>query len=89
MVGLWRTQTIRAAVELGVFELLPATAEQLENGRGLASTAGSRLLNALMEMGLVLLDDGGLYHPTVRGAYLSRTHPLSLADAALHWGRES
>ena len=31
----------------------------------------------------------GLYHPTYRGSYLSRKHPLSLADAALHWGRES
>ena len=89
MVGLWRTQTIRAAVELGVFELLPATAEQLENGRGLVSTAGSRLLNALMEMGLVSREADGLYHPTDRGSYLSREHPLSLADAALHWGRES
>ena len=89
MVGLWRTQTIRAAVELGVFEPLPATAEQIESRCHLAADTGNRLLHALMEMGLVSRDEGDLYHPTDRGSYLSRKHPLSLADAALHWGRES
>lgn len=89
MVGLWKTQAICAAVELGVFESLPATTEQIESSCGLASVAGSRLLSALMEMGLVRRDSDDLYHSTDRGSYLSREHPLSLADAALHWGRES
>ena len=89
MVGLWRTQTIRAAVELGVFESLPATAADIETGLPLAPSAGTRLLNALMEMGLVRQDTNGVYHATERGAYLERAHPLSLADAAPHWGRES
>ncbi len=89
MVGLWRTQTIRAAVELGVFESLPATAEQIKSGTGLARTTGGRLLNALLEMGLVSRDSDDLYYSTDRGSYLSRKHPLSLASAALHWGRES
>ena len=34
MVGLWRTQTIRAAVELGVLEALPAPVAELETGGG-------------------------------------------------------
>ncbi len=89
MVGLWRTQAIRAAVELGVFESLPATVDGIERGSELSKTAGSRLLNSLVEMGLVSRDTDGLYYPTDRGSYLSRRHPLSLADAALHWGRES
>ena len=89
MVGLWGTQTIRAAVELGVFESLPATVDQVESSSGLAKTVGNRLLNALLEIGLVSRDPDGLYHPTERGSYLSRKHPLSLADGALHWGRES
>ena len=89
MVGLWRTQTIRAAVELGVFESLPASAADIETGLRMAPSAGARLLNALMEIGLVLRDADGLYHPTDRGSYLERVHPLSLADAAPHWGKES
>ncbi len=89
MVGLWRTQTIRAVVELGVFEALPATLEQIESGFGLAKTSGSKLLGALMEMGLVRLGLDGVYTSTDRGLFLSRKHPLSLADAAIHWGRES
>lgn len=89
MVGLWKTQTIRAAVELGVFESLPATVEQIESGFGLATTAGNRLLNALIEIGLVSRHSDGLCHATEKGSYLSRKHQLSLAEAAFHWGRES
>ena len=46
-------------------------------------------MSALMEMGLVRRDADGMYHPTDRGSYLERAHPLSLADAAPHWGKES
>ena len=88
MVGLWRTQTIRAAVDLGVFELLPAGPEAVEVGAGLAPSMGARLLRGLLELGLVRRYGEGLYHPTDRGAHLIRSHPLSLADAALMWGRE-
>ena len=89
MVGLWRTQTIRAAVELGVFESLPSSAETIERSLRLAPTLGVRLMSALMEMDLVRRDADGMYHPTDRGSYLERTHPLSLADAVPHWGKES
>lgn len=88
MVGLWRTQAIRAAVELGVFELLPSRPEEVEARAGLAKSTRIRLLRALMEMGLVRHDEKGVYHPTDRGKHLARAHPLSLADAALMWGRE-
>ena len=90
MVGLWRTQAIRAAVELGVLESLPASSEDIETGLRLAPSTGARLMNALMEMGLVIRSrQTGVYHLTDRGSYLERAHPLSLADAALHWGNES
>ena len=91
MVGLWRTQTIRAAVELGLLEALPAPVAQLETGvlTGLAPGTGRRIVNALMEVGLVSVDSAGICRPTDRGRYLTRDHPMSLADAALHWGRES
>ncbi len=89
MVGLWRTQTIHAAVELGVFESLPASAEQIERKAQLHTSVGVRLMRALTELGLVLRDAEGIYHPTERGALLVRSHPFSLADASRHWGKES
>ncbi len=89
MVGLWRTQTIHAAVELGVFESLPASAAAVERQTRLHRSIGTRLMRALMELELVRRDSEGIYHPTERGSLLLRSHPLSLADAARHWGRES
>ena len=89
MVGMWRTQTIRAAVELGVFESLPASAEEVENRLRLGESMGIRLMRALDELGLVSRDGSGTYHPTEKGAHLQQSHPLSLADAARMWGGES
>ena len=86
MVGHWRTQAIRAGVELGVFEGLPASGEELERSLGLAPSMGLRLLRGLAELGLVEQDDSGRFHATERGAFLRCSHPMSLADAALHWG---
>ena len=89
MVGLWRTQTIHAAVELGVFESLPASAKEVERQAQLHRSVGTRLMRALMELGLVWRGTEGSYFPTERGSLLRKAHPLSLADAARHWGRES
>ena len=89
MVGLWRTQTITAAVELGVFECLPASAEEVERRNRLGQSVGIRLMRALRDLGLARKDAEGVYHPTERGSLLTKEHPLSLADAARHWGRES
>ena len=89
MVGLWRTQTIRAAVELGVLESLPASAEEVERQTQVHGSVAPRLMRALTELGLVWRDTEDDYHPTERGSLLMRSHPISLADAARHWGRES
>ena len=89
MVGLWRTQTVHAAVDLGVFEALPASAGEVERRTQVHGSVAPRLMRALMELGLVWRDVEGTYHPTKRGSLLVRSHPLSLADAARHWGRES
>ena len=89
MVGVWRTQAIRAAVELGVFEALPASAREIEGALELAPAHGARLLRALLELGLVKRDAGGVYHATEKGAYLHTGHALSLAEAAGHWGELS
>ena len=89
MVGHWRTQVIRAAVEVGVFEALPASGEELNRKCGLASSMGGRLLRALQELGLVNPDGQGSYRATERGELLLREHSSSMADAAVHWGRDS
>ena len=89
MVGLWKTQAIRAAVELGVFELLPATPEDIEKSLGLGRAVGPRLMRVLTELGLTRRFQDWTYHPTEKGSHLQRSHPLSMADAALFWGGET
>ena len=89
MVGLWKTQAIRAAVELGVFGLLPATPEDIEKSLGLGRAVGPRLMRVLTELGLTRRFQDGTYHPTEKGSHLQRSHPLSMADAALFWGGET
>ena len=89
MVGMWRTQAIRAAVELGVFESLPASSQNIERSLELADSVGARLMRALAELGLVQRDNGGVYHCTEKGALLQNSHPFSLAGAASLWGGET
>lgn len=89
MVGMWRTQTVRAAVELGVFEALPASATDIEKSTGLPDSVAPRLMRPLAELRLVYSGTDGRYYATTRGGYLVRSHPLSLADAALLWGCET
>lgn len=89
MVGVWKTQAIRAAVKLGVFELLPATADGIENTLELAPAHGVRLLRALLTLGLVRRDAAGVYHATEKGSYLHPGRSGSLATAAVHWGELS
>ena len=89
LVGMWRTQTIRAAVDAGVFEALPASAYDIEKSLPLAESVGTRLVRALTELDLVQRDQDGVYHPTNKGSLLQRAHPLSLADAVSLWGGDS
>ena len=89
MVGMWKTQAIRAAVDVGVFEMLPASAQDIEKALNLAGSVGIRLMRALAELDLVWRDADGAYHPTKKGSLLQRDHPLSLADAVRHWGKEA
>jgi hypothetical protein len=87
MVGFWRTQALCAAAELRIIEALPATTAQVAELRALAPERCERLLRALGELGLVTRE-GDTWRATPRGALLHREHPLQMADAALHWGRD-
>ena len=85
MVGFWRTQTICTAVELGVFDVLPASALAIEKACSLGSGCAERLLRALAELHLV---ERNLtqWKLTDRGYYLTSNHPQTLADAAKEYG---
>lgn len=84
MVGYWRTETIAAAVRLGVIKALPCTSGVLAEQCGLSSDRALRLLRALGELRLVERD-AETWHLSVRGELLLAEHPLSLADAALEY----
>ena len=86
LTGFWRTQTICAAVELGVIEALPATAADVAGACGLEPTRARRLLRALDEICLAT-KAGGTWHVTARGAFLKTGHAWSLAGAAREYGR--
>ena len=88
MVGFWRTQTIRAVVELGVFETLPERPSVLEKRLGLATSCGERLLRALMELDLCQQQDDGRWVATERGCLLEKANTTSMAPAASLWGSE-
>ena len=81
MVGFWRTETIAAAVKLGVFEALPGTAAEVAARCNLHEDRTLRLLRALGELSLVTME-GTRWMRTPRGEYLRRDHPLTLAGAA-------
>ena len=83
---VWKSQTICAAVDLRVFEVLPATTESVAQECGLIPERAPRLLRALAELQLVArMND--TWHPTARGAILREEDPLTLAHAAIEYGR--
>ena len=86
LTGFWRTQAICAAVELGVFEALPATAAGLARSCGLEPDRARRLLRALAELHLAAVGNG-VWSATGRGALLAAGHPWTFADAAVEYGR--
>lgn len=84
MVGFWRTQTIGAAVSLGVIEALPATAQEVAARCGLHEDGAHRLLRALGELQLTAQQEAR-WTLTAGGELLRADHELTLADAALEY----
>jgi hypothetical protein len=83
--GRWRSQTLYAGVELGVFEELadgPARAGEVADALDLDPDNTYRLLRALGS--LDLLDEGsdGTFSLTGKGALLTEDHPHSLRGVA-------
>ena len=84
MVGYWHTETIAAAVRLGVIEAFPCTSGALAENCGLSGDGALRLLRALRELRLVERDTE-TWCLSARGEFLLASHPLTLADAALEY----
>ena len=87
LVGYWKTQTIKAAVELKIFDLLPAADCFLSEKTGLKLVILRRILRALVELDLIY-QENDLFYPTEKGKLLRSDHDLSLATAASHWATE-
>ena len=81
MVGFWKTQAIATAVDLGLIDALPGSAEALAHHCQLHPDRAARLLRALGELGLTV-QEGPEWQLTLRGSFLKSNHPLTLADAA-------
>jgi hypothetical protein len=86
LVGFWKTKTISSAVELKIFESLPAEVEKIALDCGLKLDLIKRLLRALGELNL-LEYSRGVWSVTAKGAYLKQAHPMTLADAAIEYGQ--
>ncbi|WP_437960400.1 methyltransferase [Sorangium sp. So ce119] len=85
LVGFWKTETLAAAVELGVVEVLPATETEVAALCGLPEERARRLLRALGELGVIEGAVDGRWRTTSRGDHLRAAHPLTLADAAIEY----
>lgn len=86
LVGNWSTDTIAAAVSLGVFERLPARCAELAGAIAVREESLSRLLGALWELRLVDRSEGELWQVTPTGQLLDRRSTPNLADAASEYG---
>jgi 2-polyprenyl-3-methyl-5-hydroxy-6-metoxy-1,4-benzoquinol methylase len=86
LVGFWRTQTIRTAVELGVFEAMPGSSDDIAGRCGLVRHLAGRLMRGLAELRLTR-KIGEEWVTTGRGNYLKGDHPWTLAGAASEYAR--
>jgi SAM-dependent methyltransferase len=84
LVGFWRTDAIAAAVQVGVFEVLPGTTSGLAERLRLHEGRLGALLRGLSELKLIRRW-GEVWSLTERGAFLLRDDAKTLADAALEY----
>lgn len=81
----WRSQTLWAGVELGVFEELAderASAEDVAGALGLDPDNTYRLLRGLASLELLEEHPDGTFSINERGEHLTRNHPMSLRGIA-------
>ena len=86
LVGFWRTQTVAAAVEVGVFDALPGDTRVVSRVAKLDVPTTRRLLRALWDMALVERDTDDHWRATETGVLLARRSGSGMDDAARIWG---
>lgn len=84
MVGFWRTETIAAAVRLGIFDFLPAKTSDIALKLKASSDYLERLLRALWELNLICLENEN-WQLTEKGHALSHQAQKFMAAAAIMW----
>jgi len=90
LIGNWTTQTIGAAVRLGIIEALvqhPMTLENIINTLKLNKNACEHLLRALIGLKIVKFSNNTFFL-TTKGEILKEDHKWSLAKPALLWSEE-
>jgi hypothetical protein len=86
LYGRWRSQTLHAGVELGVFDATspePKLAVDIAGELRLDAALGYRLLRALAALRLLREHDGRKFSLEPAGEILRIDHPQSLRDAVL------
>jgi hypothetical protein len=84
--GRWRSQTLHAGVELGVFEVAsaaPTSSARIAEELGLDPALAYRLLRALAALDVLREDDARSFALTDAGALLRADHPQSMRGALL------
>lgn len=85
VVGRWRSQTLHAGVDLGVFETVeerPKHAVEITDQLDVDEAKGYRLLRALSSLDLLEESDGRRFSITPAGSLLQAEHPGSLRGFA-------
>lgn len=84
--GRWRSQTLYAGVQLGVFDAVtdaPAPADAVAARLGLDGTLGYRLMRGLSALGLLHEDGERRFSLTEAGRLLQSDHPQTLRGVTL------
>ncbi len=88
LVSYWRFYTLQSAIEVQLFDYLPASLQELAQYIDLPETSTDKLLCALQEMGYLEIAESGQWTCTPKGAFLQSAHPYSLMEAGRLWKEE-
>lgn len=84
IVGYWRTQIIKAAVDIDLFDYLPVTISELSQKTQVELSILQRFIRALQELSLIEIKDNKVLL-TEKSQFLTSNHLLSLKSAVIHW----
>lgn len=88
LVSYWRFYTLQAACQLQLFDLLPASTDDLAERLSLETAALHKLLSSLVEMGYLMQETPQTWHLAEKGSFLTQNHPSSLLAAQKLWSEE-